>query len=796
MNKRKVFPFILAAAALVFPKVAGSATEIFVSPGGNDAGAGTMTEPLATIAAARDKADELKKSGPVTVYLLGGTYYLKEPVVFGPSNSGTATAPISYKAYDKPVILSGGIKVTANWTAAPGSIMKTTIAAGLKVDQLFLNGKRQILARYPNFRAGERLDGYAADALAKAGVSARPEEGPGYIRALHNQEWGGNDFTITGKDGSTVSYKWVGDNNRGDQMHATYRMVENIYELLDAAGEWFYRKSTGELFFWPPSGTDPNTAGIELASMDGLIRFVGSGPTSAGSVKYVQFDGITFTHTYRTLFSGTYETVLKSDWAIVRNGAIFMQNTENITIKNCLFDQIGGNGVFMSGYNRDNVVCSNDFEDAGASCVCLFGLKSSVRCPNSWNGTVSCGDRVPGPLANEYPGNCIIENNLMNHSGRFEKQSAGIAYSISESDTIRHNSIHDVPRAGINSCDGCFGGHVIEFNWVYNSVQETGDHGPFNAWGRDRNEIFGEKDIDASKLDAWKTTIIRNNRFEGPSGFFGIDLDDQATNYMQCNNLLIGGGLKLQWHRYNTYVNNIIIRGGTVQFHSIWSNSGHYGARNIIVGQHVFGSFGYNNNATIPSDIKKSIAQWDSNVVYNSGKSPDVTPWQGGSVLCTWAQWQAGGLDVHSSIADPLFTDTMKVWRPGYLPRGDFNVKTGSPALAFGFKNFPMDSFGVMGTPGPGHSGTWINESFAMNGGEASGRNSIFFDCRTRKFTGLIDDDFQVTIVSLAGRTVAIFNGKGHSSFLLDTRRVTCGTYLAVVHAKNAFLSRRFFVGW
>ena len=153
--------------------------DVYVSPGGKDANDGSLTSPLATLAAARDKADQLKSGGPVTVYLRGGTYYLTEPLALGPSNSGAATAPIVYTAYgtEKPVI-SGGIKLTnQTWTASSGSIMKTTIAANVKVDQLFLNHKRQILARYPNFTENQRqLQGYASDALSKAAAASKPEE--------------------------------------------------------------------------------------------------------------------------------------------------------------------------------------------------------------------------------------------------------------------------------------------------------------------------------------------------------------------------------------------------------------------------------------------------------------------------------------------------------------------------------------------------------------------------------------------------------------------------------------------
>jgi hypothetical protein len=44
------------------------------------------------------------------------------------------------------------------------------------------------------------------------------------------------------------------------------------------------------------------------------------------------------------------------------------------------------------------------------------------------------------------------------------------------------------------------------------------------------------------------------------------------------------------------------------------------------------------------------------------------------------------GCDANSLVGDPMFLDPSK---------GDYSVKQGSPALKIGFKNFPMDQFGV-----------------------------------------------------------------------------------------------------
>jgi hypothetical protein len=660
--------------------------------------------------------------------------------------------------------------------------MVATIAKNLKVDQLFLNGKREILARYPNFDSTKFLDGYDANCYAASRVASwkNPTEGPGYIRALHPNMWGGMSFIITGKNAdNTLAMQWVSDNNNGTTMHPTYRMVENIFEELDAPGEWFYRKSTGQLYFYPPAGANLKTARIELASQDELIRIVG---TAAEKVVGIDFKNLTFTHTYRTLFSKPYEPILRSDWHIARAGSVYMENTEHIRVETCLFDQIGGNGIFMSGYNRNNLVYNNTFVDAGASCVNAIGLTSSVRCPSLWSTTAKCTDRTPGPLTQDYPAAITIDNNTMNHFGRFEKQTAGINLGITESDTVRHNTIHDCPRAGININSGRFGGHEIAYNWVYNDLMESSDHGPFNSWGRDRNLDFKD-DTTATTLDAWKRTVIHNNRFETKPGNFGIDLDDQSSNYLQYNNLLIGGGLKMQWHRYNTYTNNILVGQANVQMHGVWFGSQDVVTHNVFTSTQPYYIAFFPTGSYLPDTIKAHVRIIDSNcLASNSG----ITSNEGAYTL---AQWKTAGLDVHSVSGDPQFTDINKTW-PSYAPKGDYSVKTGSPALTIGFKNFPMDSFGVvLSAPSDavrnphrmdlsGESGTGYFELGLNNGGLRISH----------------DGDYQVKIATVKGVTLNVLNGKNGSSVYLKTDDMGPGIYFAIVHARRGVETKMFVV--
>jgi len=783
--------------------------DIYVSPTGNDGNDGSIGAPYATLTKARDAADLVKGSGPVNVWLRGGTYYLTAPVQFNLANTGTVTAPITYKSYtNESAVISGGFKVTTAWTTTTlngVTVYTTNIGTNKKVDQLFLNGTRQVMARYPNYNWSQILQGNAADAITIGNNAANEAEGPGYIRTLHNGGWGGQSFYYTGAS----TYQWVGDNNRGGGMNNN-RMVENIIELLNAQGEWFYRKSTGELWFYPPTGTNMSTATIELASVTQLLRFTGTSGTTNNSVKYITFYNVTFTHAYRSLFDSTgqfYELVTGSDWGIVRKGAVFMQNAENIKLDHCAFDQVGGNGVFMSGYNNHNVISNSVFRSTGASCVLLMGLRSSIRCPNYWiqpaGNTLAnpaCSDVTPGPLTQDYPRNCVVYNNLMDTLGLFEKQTSGVVLSATEFDTIRHNSMGHMPRAGINFCDGCWGGTVVDYNWVYDVVRETSDHGPFNAWGRDRNAIAGSGNRAATYYDARNPTVVCMNRFEVPAGMFGIDLDDQASNYYQEKNLVLGGGLKVQWTRANKYINNITTatNNGNVQFHGTWGSaaqpSDHYGARNIIYATSTcVYQFCCGSN---PTQVAGTQTKWDSNLVYSTAGTPNLSDWNNcTSNTYTFAAWQTAGLDVHSSIGNPTWTNTSQTWpgrTPAYLPVGNYNPTNTTALNTLRFQTFAMDSFGIIGVePGiiPPNTGV-IGKTNDIS--DITKAVTVHYSAHLLSVS--FGGSYQVAITSASGRTLATFNGEGRSEFVLEPKHFGFGIYFANVHTKNGLVTKRFMV--
>jgi hypothetical protein len=667
------------ALGALTPAVAGAGNAgscIFVSPNGDDLNPGTALEPLRTFHAAQLAARELKKqrSGELSVYFRAGTYYLPETAVFTSADSGTAQAPVVYTSYPgEHVVLSGGSRIEPHWTLFRDGIMQTPVPPGTQTDQLFVNGKRQILARYPNYEPHAKyLNGWAEDAVSPERVRRWADPRGGYIHALHEYLWGSLHYEITGKDADGhLTYEGGWQTNRPAPMHKQYRYVENIFEELDAPGEWFLDRKKNILYYYPPKGLDLKNAVVEVVRLKHLVEMRG---TAQSPVKWIELRNFTFRHTQRT-FMETREPLLRGDWRIYRGGALFLAGTEDCRARDCMFDQLGGNCIFVSHYNRRFHAVRCHLAEACANGIAFVGDSDAVRSPLfSYDDrhTIDELDLIPGPKSDNYPKECTVEDCLIYRTGRVEKQTAAIEIDMAHRITVRHVSAYDVPRAGINIGDGCWGGHHIDFCDVFDTVMETGDHGSFNSWGRDRWWETKGIDVDALPvgkyaelpvLDMIDPTILSNSRWRCDHGW-DIDLDDGSTNYHIYNNLCLNGGLKLREGFYRICENNVLVNN-SLHAH-VWFNDSHDVFRSNIVGA-----------PYRPIRMREWTQQIDYNLLHDTNRKTPIPakPLQ-----------DLSRHDEHSLETDARFVDPAT---------GNYNVSPDSPALQLGFANFEMHAFGV-----------------------------------------------------------------------------------------------------
>ncbi|HEX4084047.1 MAG TPA: PDZ domain-containing protein [Chthoniobacteraceae bacterium] len=662
--------------------------EIFVSPQGLDSNPGTASQPFHSFLAAQLAARKLAVREPVRVTFADGIYYLPEAVHLTSQDSGITFAA----AREGGAVISGGMEIKLKWQPYRDGIQKAVLSdaalqaiGGASIDQLYINGQRQRMARYPNARPGKAVfdtwdlgNAHSPDPadnpLDPARIARWSDPAGGYLHAMHPALWGDVHWLITGKkpDG-TLALQGGWQNNRGSGMHRTFRYVENIFEELDAPGEWYYKTAEHTLYFEPEAGVDLATAKVEVVRLRTLVEADGA---AQAPVRNVVLRGFIFRHAART-FMETREPLLRSDWRVYRGGALFFTGSEDCRIEDCTFDQLGGNSIFVNCYNRRLLISGCLIKDGGASGILFVGDPKAVRSPlfnYDQRRDYKTLDLTPGPLTNNYPAQCTVEDCLITHTGRFEKQTAGIQIAMSQGITVRHCSIYNVPRAGINIDEGTWGGHVIEYCDVFDTVEETGDHGSFNSWGRDRywnpNTRTTAQAVAADPalpfLDAQTPNIIRYNRWRCDHGW-DVDLDDGSTNYIITCNLLLNRGLKLR-EGYRRIVTNNVIVNCSLCPHVWFPNSGDVFAHNIVMGAYRPDEM----TANIPPDGK-----WGLQIDYNlfTTSESDRT------------KFAKNGADAHSVVGNPEFIDP---------EHGNYDVKPGSPALTeIGFRNFPMNQFGV-----------------------------------------------------------------------------------------------------
>ena len=310
------------------------------------------------------------------------------------------------------------------------------------------------------------------------------------------------------------------------RMHRTIRFVENIFEELDAPGEWFLDAKTATLYYYPPAGPGSGTGddrGRAAAAPRRVSRHAGE------------------TRSYVTL-RGYHLPPRRAD-VYGEPGAVAAQRLDHLPRRRVLFEgaeDCASGGLLLRPGGRQRRLRQQlqsprerprlPHRRGRRQRHRFVGDPQAVRNPLSRiRPRQSAGqiDHTPGPKTDNYPADCLVEDCLIYLTGRVEKQTAGVKIAMSQGITVRHCSIYDVPRAGINIGDGCWGGHVIEFCDVFDTVQ--GDRRPRLLQLVGARPLSGGPDIaEVNAMGAAgrscragcrrSRVILRNNRWRAISG--------------------------------------------------------------------------------------------------------------------------------------------------------------------------------------------------------------------------------------------------------------------------------------
>lgn len=472
----------LALLALV-PAVLSAATEIHLSPAGNDANPGTAALPVATPRGAQLRVRALIRTGlkdPAQVVFAAGTYVMDAPLELRPEDSGTAACPITWRAAaGAEVVLSGGRKITGAWTKGDGGIWHTDLTGvGLAADrwnfrQLFVDGVRAVRARYPNATeanpflyatGGSFAHLTVTPALVKAcwGTAADAQLNVVPQSRFFNQ-WN----TVTAVNPATGRID-LADSERHRRINSgSWFWIEGVREELDQPGEWFLDPKTGRLHYLPPAGVDPNTRTFIAPVLNRLVN--AKGDVNAGThVEHVHFDGLKFRHTTFTL--GHIEARVHTDTAVM------FENTIDSSVRNCDFENIGGYALWLHLDSRRNVFDRNTVRHSGGGGVLLTGSRlgymddSKIYTPGEAAAKVA-------PILNR------ITRNTVEHCGRIRYYGGGVhldsrpfSMTMAPGNLIAHNHFNDLSRNGVFAFRNQ-GGNVVEYNRIHNAMQTTIDGG-------------------------------------------------------------------------------------------------------------------------------------------------------------------------------------------------------------------------------------------------------------------------------------------------------------------------------
>ena len=214
--------------------------------------------------------------------------------------------------------------------------------------------------------------------------------------------------------------------------------IENVYEELDAENEYFFDTKTHELHFWFNS-TLPPPASVVVPALADLIVVKG---TKEAPVHNVTIRGLQFRDN-RPTYMEPRTNPSGGDWALERQGAVLLEGCVGCVIDGNKFHHLDTNAVFLSGYNRDNVISSNEFVWLGQNAIASWGFldgETDSTMTNSGMGGLQ-------------PRGTLIIGNWVHEIGHLQKQSSFYFQAITAETVIRHNVVFNIPRAGINFND-------------------------------------------------------------------------------------------------------------------------------------------------------------------------------------------------------------------------------------------------------------------------------------------------------------------------------------------------------
>lgn len=513
MNPLRFYPGVLC----LFASLLGGA-EVYVHPDGRDEADGSKGRPVASLHRAQELVRELRREQagePVTVWVAGGDYLQGRPLVLGAEDSGTAQAPVVWRAVEgeTPRLLGAKKLNAADFRRVSDPATLARLAPGAAEHVVELDAAELGLTRlgpYPEVFSdtGGILSLFTAE--QRLPLARFPNRGFMTIRKIlfnaggpTDRRWEGAAWHLLEEHptGGIFEYRdefvekhavWAKQLERGVWVKGYWRIpwqneairvsaIDTEKQVLTLSrpipggiGNKYTRpEGNGRESYWVMNLLEEVDQPGEwcLDFVERKIYLWPQAPLEQEEIfvadtlePVVKFDGAS-----HVILRGLLVTVNAGPGIVVRGG-------EQVMVAGCTVRLVDEYGVRVEG-GRNHTVRSSELTKLGAGGVFLAG-----------------GDITTTPRT---PAGHLVTNNHIHHFSELQRvYTPGVNVGFTGGGnggnhvcvgmTVSHNLIHDTPHAGIllGSYD-----NVIEFNEIFRFAMVSNDMGGIYSY--DRHHQFG-----------------------------------------------------------------------------------------------------------------------------------------------------------------------------------------------------------------------------------------------------------------------------------------------------------------
>ena len=491
------------------------ASDFYVSPQGSDRNPGNKGKPFATLERARDAARSAQHESAVTIWLRGGTYTRSSTFVLSAADSGTASAPVVYRAVPGETARIFGGKAIRGFRKWRGSILQTNLrrqgvtdfgqmtsrgfsrthVAGL---ELFFAGRPMTLARWPNrgwahinaATPEKATDRFAFDGDRPARWVKSPDV---WVYGYWTYDWADSYEHVASIDMATHTLRTDPPTPPyGYKAGQRWRVV-NVLEELDEPGEWYLDRGAGILYFWPPA---------PIRSAEAVVSLLDKPLIAINGASYVEFRDLHFEVTRGDailITGGSHDIISHCQIVNIGNRAVSIEGGSQNGVEDSEIRNTGDGGILLEGGDRETLSPGGH-----------FAVRNHIHDFSRWSRTYApailmrgVGNRAVGNTIDHAPHNAIlvngndhlIESNDL-HSVAMETGDVGAYYLgrdwTERGNTVRGNFFHNLGIGDVNAVylDDCASGSIITGNVI------RGAHrGVMIGGGRD-NFVAGNKFLD------------------------------------------------------------------------------------------------------------------------------------------------------------------------------------------------------------------------------------------------------------------------------------------------------------